>query len=90
MYFVGDRFAGLDRSVIMCAVRNWAISALSWLSVRDRLHTETGVKSASTAHAPTTLIRTKFHRPLSPHDLVDRPRLIDQAHLQPRIVPCTW
>lgn len=38
------------------------------------------MKSASATRAPTTLIRTKFHRPSLPSDLVDRPRLIDQIN----------
>jgi LuxR family maltose regulon positive regulatory protein len=36
------------------------------------------VKSVSATRASSTLLRTKFHRPSLPSDLVDRPRLIDE------------
>ena len=38
------------------------------------------MKSASTTRASSTLLRTKFHRPSLPSDLVDRPRLIDELN----------
>jgi LuxR family maltose regulon positive regulatory protein len=38
------------------------------------------VKSTSVNRASSTLLRTKFHRPSLPRDLVDRPRLIDQLN----------
>ena len=38
------------------------------------------MKLASTTCASSTLLRTKFHRPSLPSDLIDRPRLIDELN----------